>query len=185
MDGVVATAAHVVEHEGYSPITVFCNGREVEATVIISQPERDVALLAADCTGPALQFHLGKLEVDHKLLISGYNFETGTTGGSRVTTAIQFHIVSSPIPSAILTADKIPDDSDMGAKALVQKMEEADSPLLLAVTGTIERGNSGSPVFTKDGAIVGMAVIFDGTHNRTFMVPAESIFLAMIAADVF
>lgn len=182
-DGVVATAAHVVENMDDASITVFCNERKVEATIILSMPERDVALLAADCTGPLHSYYIGELDVDLMLVVSGYGFESDVTSAGIMTSGVQFHRMASPIPTARLTTDKISDDSDRGAKAVVQRMEDAGSPLLLAITGSIDVGNSGSPVFTKTGVIVGMAVIFDAGHNRTFIVPAESIFIAMLTAD--
>lgn len=182
-DGVIATAAHIVEGMGNAPITVFCNEREVDAVVIVSMPARDVALLAADCTGPLLRYYIGELDIDLILIISGYDFDSNITSTGILTSVIQFHIMASPIPTARLTADKLSDDDSKDAKALVQRMEDADSPPLLAITGTLDQGNSGSPVFTKTGMIIGMVVIFDSTHNRTFIVPAESIFIAMLIAD--
>lgn len=185
-NGVVATAAHVVEGSDSARISVYCNEREVPATVIISMPERDVALLSADCTGPPLIYYLGKPDVDMMLIISGYDFDTRLMSVGFVTSVMQFHMQASPIPTARLTTDGIPDDEeDISAKELVRRMEDADSPPLLAITGSIDRGNSGSPVFTRDGVIIGMVVIFDSGHNRTFIVPAESIFFVMLIAGVF
>ncbi len=184
-DGVVATAAHVVEHEGDATFTVFCNDREVEAEVLITMPERDVALLSADCTGPQLAFFLGELDVDVALIITGFDFEMELSNGAFVTMVTQYYVQSSPIPTAELTTAKIPDDKDMGAKKIIMRMEKADSPKLIGITGAIDPGNSGSPVFTRSGVIVGMAIIFDQEHNRTFIVPAESIFFAMLMADAF
>lgn len=184
-DGVIATAAHVVEDKGEAPIIVFCNERKVEATIIISMPERDVALLAADCTGPLLKYYLGELDVDLMLIVSGYNFDSDITSTGIMTSGTQFHHTASPIPTAELTTDKFPDGNDMGTKTIVRQMEDAGSPPLLAITGSIDRGNSGSPVFTYTGVVIGMAVIFDSAHNRTFIIPAESIFIAMLTADVF
>lgn len=181
-DGVVATAAHVIDHENIIGITVFCNEREVEGTVIVSMPERDVALLAADCTGAPATYDLAAPDVDMRLLISGYDFERDQSRGGSITAAVQFTSQTSPIPTAMLTSAKISDEQDGGARELVEKMEAADSPPLIAIAGAIDPGNSGSPVFSFTGEIVGMVVISDMGRNRSFFVPAESILIAMIAA---
>ena len=71
------------------------------------------------------------------------------------------------------------------AQDYYRQVVERGLPEPLGITGAMNLGNSGGPVYHRsDGSIVGMAIILDPSYNRTFIVPAISILEAIEEAGL-
>jgi len=131
-DGKILTAAHVIEGEGRL-IVEFANEERIPARVIASSVLADVALIQCErVPGFAVAAKLGDSDL----------VETGD----------DIFIVGAPYGlSNTLTVGRIsarrPDQARNGILSSVE---------FLQTDATINPGNSGSPVFNKDGEVIGI-----------------------------
>lgn len=178
-DGMVGTAAHVVSGADGLPITVYCDGKEVEGTPIAIDEARDIALISADCrnAGGAVRWSLDEPDVDKTLYMAGFTFLTDDDGGvpSNTLVAVQYIEQTSYIPNARLERHLEDAAIDPAVKRVIEGMAREHATPLMAVAGRMKPGHSGSAVYDETGALVGMAIIIDGSRNRSFIVPAKSI----------
>lgn len=172
-DGMVITAAHVVDRRSSEPpISVYCGGKRAEGKTVAFDDLRDVAVIKTDdCAASAIPFDTRKLDLDDELHESGFVKDDARTATKR------YYGMTSPIPQAMLRPEAI---EGGGTESLIlaqrlRKMLKLGIPRYQALAGAAIPGQSGSPVFTDTGAIVGMIVTRDARHNRTYMVPAISI----------
>jgi serine protease Do len=149
-DGLIVTNRHVIA--GAQTVRVrLPDGREVGAKIVGADPVTDIALLSIDA-GSLPPLHLGSSEtvsVGDVVIAIGNPFGLGQS-------------VSAGIVSA-------------RARAL------EDDPYVdfLQTDASINRGNSGGPLLTADGTVVGVtSVIFSpsgGSVGLGFAIPAETV----------
>jgi S1-C subfamily serine protease len=173
-DGVVVTAAHVVP-EDVDAASVYCGGAERAAAVAHRDDLNDIVVLhAPGCGGAALRFDTGTHKRPLAVHVAGYNFNDGSTVATR------YHRTASSVPDArVEPVGMIESDT----RERLARMEEEGAPPLAAIDVVCIPGNSGSPVYRGD-AIVGMLVIRDPAHGRSYMVPAVSLALAVETAGL-
>jgi S1-C subfamily serine protease len=131
-DGKVLTAAHVVQTAGVAWVE-FPGGQVVNAHVIGSDVRADVALLKLDNPpanmAPALLGNSDKVEVGDQIFVVGAPYGIGQT----------------------LTAGHV-----SGRHRLDKKSETSNAIEFLQTDAAVNSGNSGSPVFSMDGEVVGI-----------------------------
>jgi len=179
-DGVVVSAAHVVPaaRSGTSyPVRVFCADQEVVAGITAYDELRDVMVITApQCRADTLVFSERRLSVDDSLHIAGFMFVT------EAGMAFRFHRYTSPIPTAVLRPNSLRADREVLER--VREMRRQGVARYRALSGAAIPGNSGSPVFDDRGRIVGMLVIRDTLHDRSYMVPASTLLWVLRANGV-
>ncbi|MEK9152384.1 MAG: serine protease [Patescibacteria group bacterium] len=187
--GVVITAGHVVDYHENDPddkddtVSVFCDGKEVQGKTVKSTMLYDIAVIKVKCDGKTLALDTGRIPADEQLRLTGFSFalkrEDGRVSG-RIT---RFVRGASLIPDGHLTA-KV----DPMVTSIIPLEDEMRRllkiPRLRALAPLVNPGNSGSPVIRMDGGIVGIAVIAQNSHGRSFMVPAINIRTVLKAAGV-
>jgi serine protease DegQ len=145
--GLILTNLHVVN--GASRIRVtFWNGLQSEATLVNVQPENDLAVLQAatlpDDLEPATMRSTGGLRPGDEVIAIGYPFSIGPSTSQGVVSGLKREF-RSPEGKRILTN-------------LIQ-FDAAANP-----------GNSGGPLVTMDGNVVGIVTaIMNPTEARTFI----------------
>jgi len=145
--GLILTNLHVVH--GASRIRVtFWNGLESDATLVNMQPENDLAVLQAatlpDDLEPATMRSTGGLRPGDEVIAVGYPFGIGPSTSQGVVSGLKREF-RSPEGKRILTN-------------LIQ-FDAAANP-----------GNSGGPLVTMDGNVVGIVTaIMNPTEARTFI----------------
>jgi len=187
-DGVVVTAAHVVEGTEGRPLNVFCNGAETPGKPFLVDAARDVALIAADCisNAPPLKYALAPPDVNMPLFRSGFTFgldDGGAVDPSELI-AVQYTEETSYIPGADLEKFLPPENMEATVRRVLGQMKAMKAPPLMGLAGKMKQGHSGSAVYDPNGALVGMAIIIDGGRNRSFIVPAETILLDVLSASL-
>ncbi|MBV9929203.1 MAG: trypsin-like peptidase domain-containing protein [Acidobacteria bacterium] len=131
-DGRILTAAHVVQTADVA-LVVFPDGQEIEAHVIGSDVRADVALLKLDHPpagiAPVAVGDSDKVEVGDQIFVIGapYGLEQTLSAG---------HV--------------------SGRHQLDRKTESSGGVEFLQTDAAINSGNSGGPVFTMDGEVVGI-----------------------------
>jgi S1-C subfamily serine protease len=145
--GLILTNLHVVH--GASRIRVtFANGMQSEATLVNVQPENDLAVLQAtsrpDELEAATMRSTGGLRPGDEVIAVGYPFGIGPSASQGVVSGLKREF-RSPEGKRILTN-------------LIQ-FDAAANP-----------GNSGGPLVTMDGHVVGIVTaIMNPTEARTFI----------------
>lgn len=171
--GVIVTAAHVAGGRESPNVNVNCADIDGPADVVRIDALRDVMILhAAHCDGAILRLDARPLRDGEPLHVSGFTFNFDVNG------ALRFHRLTTALPN------KVFDPTDPATKAHMERMREQGVPRLQAIDGTLVRGNSGSPVFTENGGIVGMFVIIDFGPRVSYMVPTSSVVRVLLDADV-
>ncbi|WP_374409040.1 S1C family serine protease [Hydrogenophaga sp.] len=155
--GVVLTNLHVV-HSAQSLRLVFADGSESEASVTAAQPQHDLAVLQAhkvpdDLRAATLRTTAGLLPGD-EVVVVGFPFGIGPS-------------TSAGVVSGLGRSFKSPEGQ-----------QEIDN--LIQFDAAANPGNSGGPLATMDGEVVGVVTgILNPTRARTFLgigfaVPIES-----------
>lgn len=147
-DGLLLTNHHVVD--GADSIKVrFSNGDRIEATVIGSDDENDVALLQLPKTRPWPHVKLGEsdaLEVGDWVVAVGNPLGLGTTVTAGIISGKGRNLGDNPF-HAFLQTD-----------------------------AAINQGNSGGPLFSVDGSVVGMnTAIIQYANTVGFAVPSKTL----------
>lgn len=159
-DGVVVTNSHVIKNA--QEISVVLNdGREFDATVSLSDPHSDLAILRLDTKGEKLPFATLKasetLEVGDIVLAIGNPFGVGQT-------------VTSGIVSALARSS----------------LNINDFNFFIQTDAAINPGNSGGPLVAMDGSVIGInTAIYSqsgGSLGIGFAIPSEMV-ATVIAAD--
>jgi serine protease Do len=148
-NGVVITNAHVVE--GASRITVtLLDGREIEADLLGSDRDADIAVLKVKATGlPAVPLgHSADLMIGETVIAIGNPFGLSNT----VTTGV-LSAVGRTIPS------------ERGERLFTD---------FLQTDASINPGNSGGPLVNIQGDVIGInSAIISGATGIGFAIPAD------------
>jgi S1-C subfamily serine protease len=145
--GLILTNLHVID--GAEAIVVtFADGTESPADVVSAQPENDLAVLKArivpDDLPPATLRSTADLNVGDEVVAIGYPFGIGPSASSGVVSGLkrEYH-------------------SPEGNKTLTN---------LIQFDAAANPGNSGGPLVTADGEVVGIVTgIFNPTDQRVFI----------------
>jgi S1-C subfamily serine protease len=156
-DGTILTNLHVVWGAKKVRVTFF-NGHESDATMIGTQPENDLAVLKAsslpDDLEAATMRSTGDLSSGDRVIAVGHPFGIGPS-------------VSAGVVSGLGREFRAPE----GQRALTN---------LIQFDAAANPGNSGGPLVTMDGNVVGIVTaILNPNEQRTFVgigfaVPIES-----------
>ena len=156
-DGTILTNLHVVHGAKHLRVT-FADGLEADAQLIGAQPENDLAVLKAksvpDDLMPATMRSTGDLAPGDEVIAVGHPFGIGPS-------------VSAGVVSGLGREFRSP-DGEHALSNLIQ-FDAAANP-----------GNSGGPLVTMDGFVVGIVTaILNPNEQRTFVgigfaVPIES-----------
>jgi serine protease Do len=150
-DGLIVTNNHVVKDEKSVKVTLD-DGTELNAKVIGTDPRSDIALLKIDAVKPLPFIQLGNsadVRPGEWVVAMGNPFGLGGTVTAGIVSAISRDIGSGPYDQFI----------------------QVDAP--------INQGNSGGPLFTQDGKVIGMnTAIFSPTGGSVgigFAIPSDMI----------
>ena len=146
-DGTILTNLHVVHGARRVRIT-FANGHESDAQVVGAQPENDLAVLKAkslpDDLEPATMRSTGDLAPGDQVIAVGHPFGIGPS-------------VSAGVVSGLGREFRSP-EGEQALSNLIQ-FDAAANP-----------GNSGGPLVTMDGYVVGIVTaILNPNEQRTFV----------------
>ena len=146
-DGTILTNLHVVWGAKKVRVT-FANGHESEAQMVGAQPENDLAVLRAislpDDLIPATMRSTGDLAPGDEVIAVGHPFGIGPS-------------VSSGVVSGLGREFRAPE----GQQALTN---------LIQFDAAANPGNSGGPLVTTDGFVVGIVTaILNPNEQRTFV----------------
>jgi len=146
-DGTILTNLHVVWGSKRVRIT-FANGHESDAKIVGTQPENDLAVLKAlslpDDLEPATMRSTGDLSPGDEVIAVGHPFGIGPS-------------VSAGVVSGLGREFRAPD----GQNALTN---------LIQFDAAANPGNSGGPLVTMDGFVVGIVTaILNPNEQRTFV----------------
>lgn len=152
--GVVLTNEHVVD--GASAITVtLSSGERRPATIVAEDPEHDLALLDVD-GGELPALPLGSsdgLEMGETVVAIGHALDLA--GGPTVTSGI------------VSSLDRAIDVRDATGIRSYEGLLQTDAAL--------NHGNSGGPLLTLDGSVVGVNVAGgEGVENIGFAIPIDA-----------
>ena len=156
-DGLIVTNRHVIE--GARTVRVkLADGRESPAQVIGADATTDIALLRVSASGlPALRLESsGKISVGDPVIVIGNPFGLGQT-----------------VTAGILSAR-------------ARTLEQDPYIDFLQTDAAINFGNSGGPLLSTDGAVVGVASAIlspsGGSVGLGFAIPAETV--ASVVAEL-
>jgi S1-C subfamily serine protease len=146
-DGTILTNLHVVWGAKRVRVT-FANGHESDAQMVGAQPENDLAVLKAkslpDDLEPATMRSTGDLAPGDQVIAVGYPFGIGPS-------------VSAGVVSGLGREFRAPE----GQQALTN---------LIQFDAAANPGNSGGPLVTMDGYVVGIVTaILNPNEQRTFV----------------
>jgi S1-C subfamily serine protease len=176
---IIVSAAHVASAKrSGAAVKAYCGGPTAADGIVIALDElRDVMVIrTTGCPADAVAFDTRKLEVNDPLHVAGFNFSGPSASAAR------YYSMTSPIPAASFGTRDAIGDPDVSQRVI--DMEKAHVPRFRAIAGAAVPGNSGSPVFTDEGKIVGMLVIRDPRHNRSYFVPARTLVRVLSGAGI-
>ena len=150
-DGLVVTNNHVVK-DGSSVSVTLDDGTELKAKVLGADPRTDIAVLKIDAGKPLPFIQLGNsrdVRPGEWVIAMGNPFGLGGSVTAGIVSAVSRDIGSGPYDQFI----------------------QVDAP--------INQGNSGGPLFTQDGKVIGMnTAIFSPTGGSVgigFAIPSDMI----------
>ena len=150
-DGLVVTNNHVVK-DGSAVKVTLDDGTELKARVLGTDPRTDIAVLKIDAGKPLAFIQLGNsrdVRPGEWIVAMGNPFGLGGTVTAGIVSAVSRDIGSGPYDQFI----------------------QVDAP--------INQGNSGGPLFTQDGKVIGMnTAIFSPTGGSVgigFAIPSDMI----------
>jgi len=150
-DGLVVTNNHVVKDEKSVSVTLD-DGTELKAKVLGTDPRTDIAVLKIDAGKPLPFIQLGNsrdVKPGEWVVAMGNPFGLGGSVTAGIVSAVSRDIGSGPYDQFI----------------------QIDAP--------INQGNSGGPLFTQDGKVIGMnTAIFSPTGGSVgigFAIPSDMI----------
>jgi hypothetical protein len=184
---VVATSAHVLPEQFSAEgdhIFVDCDGKRIAGTIVYLDRALEVLLIGASCGQTDVDVDTTPLDWDEPLVFAGYDFTfENDDERKRLERATPFTRPTSFIPGVNLGDDE--ERFEESARRVYREIRRRHLPEPLAIAGAMQRGNSGGPVYRrKNGDIVGMAIILDAAFNRTFIVPAVTIHMALQRAKL-
>jgi serine protease DegQ len=146
-NGTILTNLHVISGSKRLKVT-FADGSESDATIVGVQPEHDLAVLRArsipDDLVAATMRSTGDLEPGDEVIAVGYPFGIGPS-------------VSGGVVSGLKREFRSP----QGARKLTN---------LIQFDAAANPGNSGGPLVTMDGSVVGIVTaILNPSEQRTFI----------------
>lgn len=149
--GYIVTNAHVVARTADRKV-IFADGRSLEAQVIASDPERDLAILKIDTHTPLKPLALGH---SHDLMVGETVVAIGNPLGYQ-------HTVTAGVVSAL---DRTLDfDHHLSFKGLIQ------------TDASINPGNSGGPLLNVLGELIGVNTAIRGdAQNIGFAIPVDQL----------
>jgi S1-C subfamily serine protease len=156
--GIILTSLHVVGTDEKNRIKVqFANGLESDAVVLQRQPENDLAVIQAstipDDLMPAILRSTQGLATGDKVVAVGFPFDIGPSA-------------SAGIVSGLKRSYHSPEDNEILLNLI--QFDAAANP-----------GNSGGPLITMDGEVVGIVTAILSPHRQGtfigigFAVPIE------------
>jgi S1-C subfamily serine protease len=146
-NGIILTSLHVVKDA--EKVTVFfSDGSESEASVIIEQPENDLAVLRAliipDDLVPATLASSAMLQVGDEVVAVGDPFGIGES-------------LSAGVVSGLSRSIKSPETGEMLTN-------------LIQFDAAVNPGNSGGPLVNRDGEVVGIIIaLFNPNDQKVFI----------------
>jgi serine protease Do len=150
-DGLIVTNNHVVK-DGSSVSVTLDDGTELKAKVLGTDPRTDIAVLKVDAGKPLPFIQLGNsrdVRPGEWVIAMGNPFGLGGSVTAGIVSAVSRDIGSGPYDQFI----------------------QVDAP--------INQGNSGGPLFTQDGKVIGMnTAIFSPTGGSVgigFAIPSDMI----------
>jgi serine protease Do len=150
-DGLIVTNYHVVK-DGSAVSVTLDDGRELKAKVIGTDPRTDIAIVKVDAGKPLPFIQLGDsrdVRPGEWVVAMGNPFGLGGTVTAGIVSAVSRDIGSGPYDQFI----------------------QVDAP--------INQGNSGGPLFTQEGKVIGMnSAIFSPTGGSVgigFAIPSNMI----------
>jgi serine protease Do len=150
-DGLIVTNNHVVK-DGNAVSVTLDDGTELKAKVLGSDPRTDIAVLKVDADHPLPFIQLGNsrdVKPGEWVVAMGNPFGLGGTVTAGIVSAVSRDIGAGPYDQFI----------------------QVDAP--------INQGNSGGPLFTQDGKVIGMnTAIFSPTGGSVgigFAIPSDMI----------
>jgi S1-C subfamily serine protease len=161
---LLVTAAHVITKKVINDwVTLLCQTEndgvtlEVSGSIVAIEPTFDVAFVSIPndqiAELPPLRLQTNLPEANDQLHMFGYEYLAQHDSCLELEGV---HRPTSIIPNLTMNAEFIPLQTAF-------------------IAGSARRGNSGGPVFTNDGSIVGMLILTHPAFNRSVMVPACAI----------
>jgi S1-C subfamily serine protease len=151
-DGHILTNDHVVRNA--QAVTVYyLNKEKYKAQIVKKRPQDDLALLK---------------------ITSEKKFPTVTLGDDQAAHGVPIGVTGYPLPPTLIREGLALDSSSLSGITSGQRQTDGSSNLAKVVTqmdAMISGGNSGSPVYTSDGKVVGVACAGFSGSALNFAVP--------------
>jgi hypothetical protein len=145
-DGRAVTAAHVVGD--HKKVTVrFVSGLELEAAVVRSVPDRDLALID----------------------VAGAGHPCLTVAERRADAGSEVYAIGSPLGTALAFSV---------SKGVVSGYPDMNAVTMLQTDASINKGNSGGPILSPSGAVLGVVswkAVGETVEGVSFAVPAGRV----------
>lgn len=150
-DGYVVTNAHVVSRTAERKV-IFADGREYDARVIATDPQRDLAVLKVDADQPLPSVELGRSD---DLMVGETVIAIGNPLGYQ-------HTVTSGVVSA--------------TDRTLEVSPEITFDGLIQTDASINPGNSGGPLLNVLGQLIGVnTAIRADAQNIGFAIPVDQL----------
>ena len=164
-EGHIVTNDHVVRN-AQSVTVYYLNKEKHRAQIVKKRPQDDLALL--------------KITRQEK-------FPTVTLGSDQTTSGTLIGVTGYPLPPLMIREGLALDSSSISGIVSGQRQTDGSSSLAKVVTqidAIISGGNSGSPVYTSDGLVVGVACSGVAGSSLNFAVPVSRVKSLLIDAGV-